>query len=80
VSAPPAPFHSVTRIDTQNAALSCCHARDGRIMSVSNGVEDKWQVTGKVRGFSVILMLAAVTGATAQVVGAILELGRAAGW
>ena len=33
-----------------------------------------------VRDFAVILMLAAVAGTIAQVVGMVVEVGRAAGW
>jgi hypothetical protein len=33
-----------------------------------------------VRDFAVLLLLAAVTGAVAQAVGTIIDIGRAAGW
>jgi hypothetical protein len=35
---------------------------------------------GPTRDFAVILMLAAVAGGVAQVVGMVLQIGRAAGW
>jgi hypothetical protein len=34
----------------------------------------------QARDFAVILMLAAVAGAIAQVIGTVIEIGRAAGW
>jgi hypothetical protein len=80
----PSPFRSVTRIGIQNVALSCCHARDSETM----GHQERRMGTGRMKqagcrhaahDFGAVLMLAAVVGAIAQLVGTGIEIGRAAG-
>jgi hypothetical protein len=74
---------AVTGFHIASVALSCGSARDSGMICAGEqqGAEGMRRINDQpVHDFTTVLMLAAIAGAVSQVIRAILDVGKSAGW